>query len=89
METGITVEQLKTQLASVETAINNILTTGQSYVRPGFSLNHAALPSLQDREQYLIRAITRASQGIMAVVEIKGNGGSSAEDNFVNPNSEP
>lgn len=84
-DTGITVETLKTQLAAVEAAITDILTTGQSYVRPGLSLTRADLKGLQDREQYLIRSIQRAEDGIIAVSEVAGSTSGSAGNQWTDP----
>lgn len=87
-DTGITVDQLKTQLAQVQTAITSILTTGQSYNRPGLGLSHASLSELQEREQYLIRAIQRASEGMISVVQVGSQYEGTAEDNFSNPDAQ-
>ena len=70
--TGISVDMLKAQLLAVETAITNILTTGQSYVRPGLSLTRADLDKLTQREKLLSAWITRAQDGIFAVGEVAG-----------------
>ena len=65
-------EQLKAQLTQIQTAINAILLTGASYVRPGFSLTRANLKDLQTREQYLVRSINRDAGGVLAVGEVAG-----------------
>ena len=70
--TNVTVDQLKTQLDQIQTAIQAILLTGSSYVRPGLSLTRANLKDLQSREQYLVRSINRDTNGVMAVGEVAG-----------------
>ena len=76
---------LRTQLLAIQTAITNILTTGQSYVRPGLSLTHANLKDLESREQTLIRGIQRAEGGIITVAEVGHT--TTTEDEFTNADS--
>ena len=79
--TGITIATVQAQLAQIQTAIQAILLTGESYVRPGLSITRAQLPALQKREQYLIATLNRADGGIIAAGEIGGGA-------FPNPETE-
>ncbi len=82
-DTGITVEALKTQLAAVFKSITDILLTGRSYVRPGLTLTRESLDSLQQREIYLVNAIKRATDGMIAAGEVatpQGSGGDASWD---------
>jgi hypothetical protein len=72
MGTGITTDQLRAELTVIRSAINSILLTGQSYVRPGFSLSRANLADLQAREQYLAQSITRSEDGMISVGAVGG-----------------
>ena len=86
-DTGISVSDLKAELTKLRQTISDILTTGQAYSRPGLSLSRANLPALQNREQYLIRSITRATDGMFAVGRVSGPADGQAGDTFDNPDA--
>lgn len=48
-------------LAAVQTAINDIMLTGQSYTLDGQTITRADLGKLQEREQLLLKRIARAA----------------------------
>jgi hypothetical protein len=70
--TGVTVEELKSELTSLRTAISDIYKTGQSYNRQGLAFTAADLGKLQEREKWLTQAIRRAMVGAVTVSEVRG-----------------
>jgi hypothetical protein len=75
--TGITVDDLKTQLRAVQDAILASLKTAASLNRPGLGYTRVAFSELRQREKELVLAINRADGGLIAVLDVSGIGGSS------------
>lgn len=59
--TAVTVAQLQSQLSAVQTAIDAVLSGGQSYEIDGFIYRRADLGKLEAREKRLVRQINAAS----------------------------
>jgi hypothetical protein len=76
-DTGITLDELKTQLRAVQTAITASLTTAASVNRPGLGYTRVSFSELRQREKELVLAIQRDGGGIMAALDVSGIGGSS------------
>lgn len=76
-DTGITVDDLKTQLRKVQDAITASLTTAASVNRPGLGYTRVSFAELRQRERELVLAIQRDGGGLMAVLDVSGIGGSS------------
>ena len=76
-DTGITVEDLKTQLRAVQDAILASLKTAASVNRPGLGYTRVSFAELRQREKELVLAIQRDGGGLMAALDVSGIGGSS------------
>lgn len=76
----MTTDELKAELTQINTAISDILTTGQSYSKPGFSRSAASLSELRELRDSLLRKISRADGGIASVSQVGPN--STSNDQF-------
>ncbi len=76
-----TVAELEAQLAQVNRAISSILTTGQSYSRPGFGKQSASLSDLQSLKRDLEKRI-RLLNGDSAVSVMDLGGAASTGDEW-------
>ena len=76
-----TVAQVQAQLDKVNTAIDDLLTTGQTYSRPDFSLGRASLADLMKMQQRLEKQLVRmGSTGSSSVVDSSGGTAGQTED---------
>lgn len=76
-DTGITVEDLKTELRAVQNAILAILTTARSINRPGLGYTRESLDALKSHRDALILAIQRAGGGLVSALDVSGIDGAS------------
>ena len=85
--TGITVDDLRAELKQLRQTISDIETAGQSYSTLGRSFTRANLPAVQKREQFLIRAITRETDGMIMVGRVAGSADGPTADDWNNPDA--
>lgn len=84
IDTGITAESLKSQVAALQTAISNAAGGIVSYSRPGLSVTRMPLSDALKLQQYLYRQLERlSSEGPVRVFDYTnstGIGGSTEQD---------
>ena len=76
-DTGITVEDLKTQLRDVWDAMRASVRTAETVNRPGLNYTRVSFPELRRRETDLIFAIRREGGGLMSALDVSGIGSES------------
>lgn len=73
VDTGVTVADLKTELAAIRAAKLACLTAMQSVNRPGLGYTRVDYDKLCQQEAIVVQSIARSSVGIIAVGEIQGS----------------
>jgi len=74
-DTGVTIDDLKTELTAVRAAILASLKTGASVNRPGLGYSRVSFSELRAHEADLVRNINRSGEGIISVLDVSAAGG--------------